>query len=566
MEIAQAITLTLDTQPPFYQLKMRQGDSSRQIIASIYENTVAWEIPEGTTIEFRAKKPDETKVVRSEGITFLGNTVTVPLTSNTLAVPGKVACELVFSDAAGGVLGTANFILEVWADVVPMSDIESQDDYQSLTQAVADAQQAAGNAQQSETNAQQSAQAASQSASEAAQSAQQAAESVASIGDSVEQAAASASAAQTSADAAAESAQQAAASAAEVETKIGKFKGVYPDLSSLQEANPTPQDGDWAVLEDSKTVWVYNGTLSLWEEGGNGYNYLLNAGFLINQRGKESYSSSGLGLDMWFNNFDTGNVNMTLTTEEVDGQSERAVVITCDTVTGTSGGVPLFFQQIENVNGKSLVAGKKITLSFYYKTDADYRTLFIAYKPAGSGDFTILQKPISASPDEYTQAYYTVDIPEGATNVQFGAGSSRALTSGDNGTVMRITRPQVVEGNSPLRWETADMSVDLMKCQRFYERINNCWGNAVSSTLLWLSMPFKVEKAAAPTIQYGFGDMPNVVQTHLTTGIENLPLAAGALTADTQGVYFNGGVMSGGSVANNVGVWACYVEAEAPLT
>ena len=319
---------------------------------------------------------------------------------------------------------------------------------------------------------------AAQSASAAAQSAQQAAESVASIGDSVEQAAQSASAA-------AESASEAAADAAEVSQKVDGFRGSFENPAALKEAYPTSANGDWAVVQDNRSIWVYDTALSLWVESGSSYNYLINPGFLINQRGKESYSTMGYGVDMWRNNFNTANMSMTVTTEAVAGQSERAIVIALNTLTEANENYSLFFQPIEDVNGKSLVAGKRVTLSFSYKTDASYRTLFAAYKAAGASDFTIVQKPLAANPDEYVQAYYTVDIPEGATAVQFGAGNSRPLTSADSGTVFRMTRPQVVEGDSPRTWEPVDMMVDLAKCQRFYERINNIWGYAINSSIFY---------------------------------------------------------------------------------
>ena len=163
------------------------------------------------------------------------------------------------------------------------------------------------------------------------------------------------------------------------------------------------------------------------------------------------------------------------------------------------------------------------------------------------------------------QAYYTVDIPEGATAVQFGAGNSRNLTSADNGSEFRLTRPQLVEGDSPRTWEPVDMASEMVKCQRFYEKINFCFGTAYNSTLLWLSMPFKVEKAKTPTVSYGVGNTPNVVQALRPSGSQNLPLREGALTGDSKGIYFNGNLLDSGVAVTDVGTWFCYVEAEVPF-
>lgn len=165
MQIIQNISLSLNTEPPFYSLKMRQGDGARNIQAKIFENAKAWEIPENTGVEFRAKKPDGTKVVRSDGITYTGNAVTIPITANTIAAVGIVNCEIVFFDIHANELGTVNFNIDVWSAAVPFSEIKSQDDFQSLQQAVDQAEaykneagQYAADASSSEAVAQQAVQ------------------------------------------------------------------------------------------------------------------------------------------------------------------------------------------------------------------------------------------------------------------------------------------------------------------------------------------------------------------------------------------------------------------------
>lgn len=165
MEIVQNISLSLNTEPPFYSLKMRQGDGARSIQAKIFENAKAWEILEGTGIEFRAKKPDGTKIVRNDGITYTENVVTIPITANTIAAVGIVNCEIVFFDSQANELGTVNFNIDVWAAAVPFSEIKSEDDFQSLQQAVEQAEaykdeagQYAADASSSEAAAQQAVQ------------------------------------------------------------------------------------------------------------------------------------------------------------------------------------------------------------------------------------------------------------------------------------------------------------------------------------------------------------------------------------------------------------------------
>lgn len=138
MEIIQAIQLTLDTEPPFYRLKMRQTDGARQIKANIWHNSTEWQPPTGSTAEFRAVKPDGKKQVKSASIQDDG--VLVQVDSQTLAKSGIVQCEIVFLDTEGTELGSVSFELEVWEAAVTLSDIASNDDYQTLQQAVTQAQ------------------------------------------------------------------------------------------------------------------------------------------------------------------------------------------------------------------------------------------------------------------------------------------------------------------------------------------------------------------------------------------------------------------------------------------
>ena len=273
MAITQKISLTLDTEPPFYRLKMRQGDGEREISAAIYDRSAAWEIPAGGSVEFRAAKPDGTKIVRNDGITTSGNVVTVPITSNTLAIPGDVNCEIVFLDASGSELGTVRFCIEVWAAVVPLSDIASTDDYQTLQDAVSaaegyrdEAQQYAADASTSEANAAASA----TSAQQAAQQAQNARDQYPQIDATTTNwkiyNPQTGEYTVTSYPSRGEQGPQGETGPQGPEGTTLTIKGLYANLEALQQAHPTGQAGDaYAVGTDvSNVIYIWDADTSAW--------------------------------------------------------------------------------------------------------------------------------------------------------------------------------------------------------------------------------------------------------------------------------------------------------------
>ena len=273
MEITQNISLSLNTEPPFYSLKMRQGDGERQIAAAIYDNSAAWDIPDECTIDFRAAKPDGTNIVRNDGITYSGNVVTVPITPNTLSVPGIVTCEIVFLDSVGLELGTVTFLINVWAAVVPTSTIASQDDYQTLQQAVTaaqtyseESQQYAADASTSEANAAASA----TSAQQAAQQAQSARDQYPQIDATTTNwkiyNPATGQYTVTSYPSRGEQGPQGETGPQGPEGTTLTIKGLYATLEALQQAHPTGSDGDaYAVGTDaSNVIYIWDVDTSSW--------------------------------------------------------------------------------------------------------------------------------------------------------------------------------------------------------------------------------------------------------------------------------------------------------------
>ncbi len=129
--ITQTIYVAVDKVLPPVRLKMRQSDSGRIVAAHVYCADTPFSLT-GLLVEFRAKKPDGTTIARIEGISTLENVATVQLTANTLAAAGIIKCELVIAKSNGQAVGTAIWEIEATAAAVPESELQSQDDYQSI--------------------------------------------------------------------------------------------------------------------------------------------------------------------------------------------------------------------------------------------------------------------------------------------------------------------------------------------------------------------------------------------------------------------------------------------------
>lgn len=100
MQITQSINLNLsiDGIPP--RLHMPQGDSNtRAIVAALWDGVQPYNIPADAAVMVRFHKPDGTgglydTTEAGSKVTFSGNTVTAPVATQMLAVPGIVMAEI----------------------------------------------------------------------------------------------------------------------------------------------------------------------------------------------------------------------------------------------------------------------------------------------------------------------------------------------------------------------------------------------------------------------------------------------------------------------------------------
>ena len=171
MQVTKNITLDLlETGSPVI-IKAKQNDrNTRYIAAHLYVGRLDYQVPSGTEIAFRYKKPDGTAGFydalpdNSPAITVSGNTVTVELVEQVLTAAGCVHCEINMYNAASEKLTTFTFEISVEESVLTDAEIISSDYYNVLTEQISKALQAVTDATEQAENAAQSAQDAADSA------------------------------------------------------------------------------------------------------------------------------------------------------------------------------------------------------------------------------------------------------------------------------------------------------------------------------------------------------------------------------------------------------------------
>lgn len=160
--------------PPIIHVK--QYDTGlRTLIFTVYNGESVFSIPSDATVKCEGTKPDRKGF--SYEVTFDGSEVTVDLEPQMTAVGGRATCQLTIGQD-DGILGTANFILDIEHAALGDDTVLSASDLATVTQLVntaTDAAESAANdasaAAQSATNAESSAASAATSSSEAASAA-----------------------------------------------------------------------------------------------------------------------------------------------------------------------------------------------------------------------------------------------------------------------------------------------------------------------------------------------------------------------------------------------------------
>ncbi len=285
--IVHAAEASLTAGPRPCVVHLVQYDRTMPVLAvRLTENSAPYAVPAGAAVNFRAAKPDGIFVYNPAlGVSADRGTAYLAVTQQTAAAAGtlRAVVEIVRD---GAVAATAHISAEIEPNPVPQDAIESSDEYKTIYDLLLETQAAAEAAKASETAAKASETAAknSQTAAKASENAAKTSETNAAASKTA--AASSAGAAATSANAAkasenaakasqtaAKNSEDAAAGYAEQAQQVSQGAvGYYETGAALRAAHPTAEAGNWAIVGDTDTIWVWDTDGPGWLDSGQNVN------------------------------------------------------------------------------------------------------------------------------------------------------------------------------------------------------------------------------------------------------------------------------------------------------
>lgn len=292
--------VSLTSRPPASIVHLVQYDVTIPIVAvALMANGQPYTVPSGAAVNVRLAKPDGTYVYNPAlGVSEDGQTAYIAITVQMTAVAGKIApvIEIVVD---GNVASTGFFALDIDPNPIPEDAIESTDEYKTIQQLAAEVTQAA---QIVRDNAE-GIQYVQENAANITAVAQNG-ENISAVGESianVNSVAENLTPIQTAATniAAIQQAPQQAANAAASstlseswavggtgsregeDTNNAKYYceqaqsvtqgqlGWYATPQDLQAAHPTGQNGQWAIIGSTDTIWTWDSDTSAWVDSGS---------------------------------------------------------------------------------------------------------------------------------------------------------------------------------------------------------------------------------------------------------------------------------------------------------
>ena len=147
MEYTRNIVLDVNAVSASTVVRAKQGDNSTRFInITLTEDQVLVQPDADATAQFRLEKPDK-KAILDSGVINSDGTITVELTSQCTAVPGRGKADIcIMKD--GHCLSTATFIIEVLASPDIANRALSSDSFGLLDEAIARSQEAEGDARE----------------------------------------------------------------------------------------------------------------------------------------------------------------------------------------------------------------------------------------------------------------------------------------------------------------------------------------------------------------------------------------------------------------------------------
>lgn len=258
--IQHSAQVSLTSRSPASVVHLVQYDTTVPIIAvALTANGQPYTVPSGAAVNVRLAKPDGTYVYDpAYGLSADSQTVYIAVTVQMTVCSGRLApvVEVVID---GGVAATGFFILDIDPNPIPDDVIASTDEYKTIQQLAAEVTAAA---QVVENN-----QAAIQAVAENIEVIQQAPA-------AATNAAASATLAESWAVGGTgtrpgENTNNAQYWAEQAQTISGGNLGWYETEQALQAAHPTGQNGQWAIIGSTDTIWTWDSDTGAWVDSGN---------------------------------------------------------------------------------------------------------------------------------------------------------------------------------------------------------------------------------------------------------------------------------------------------------
>ena len=106
-------------------VKVKRGDTARTLYISLADGGTPYQIADGCTATFTAKKPDKTVINNS--CTIEGNMIVYPFTDQTCSKDGRMTAEIRLYGSNGKMLTSASFVLEIHKTVLGPNDIPASE-------------------------------------------------------------------------------------------------------------------------------------------------------------------------------------------------------------------------------------------------------------------------------------------------------------------------------------------------------------------------------------------------------------------------------------------------------
>ena len=251
------------------------------------------------------------------------------------------------------------------------------------------------------------------------------------------------------------------------------------------------------------------------------FNYIINGGMDISQRGTSFVPTSGLyTLDRWFGQR-YGSAGGTVSQVNTSDTTNLPQITKAMRIANNSGATAvntLILNSLENSQTQQLI-GQTVALSFYLRKGANYSGADFTVALAGgtgtdqslnsgfTGQTTLLT--VTAVPTT-SWVRYQGTVTVGSTYTQLGL----VITSKGTGTAgandwAEITGVQLELGSVATTFQRAGATIqgELAACQRYYYRLNSSGsgfkliaaGQFYSSTKAYAPIPFPVQMRTSPT-------------------------------------------------------------------